>query len=290
MKRLEQPPYQQPRRAGRTFKRLVTLLVLILIAFSVYRLTYDNSSRVKALPSDKTTASLTSLSSMGSKINSIINANPTVDISVSVIDLTNNQSYNYGLNVPFVAASTSKLITAADFLHQVETGSETLDEQLSGMSASDELRAMIVQSDDNSWQILNDELTDQGLADYASQIGINDFNLDDNTLTSSDIALLLQKLYEGKLLNANDTKLLLSYMKAANYRDYIIPAVPSDVKVYHKAGLLDDRIHDAAIIDNGLHPYVLVIFTNGHGTYDDTKRAQTLQNITKVTVAHFIGQ
>ncbi|HET9850131.1 MAG TPA: serine hydrolase [Candidatus Saccharimonadales bacterium] len=232
----------------------------------------------------------TSLSVMAGQINSIISTYPQIDISVTAIDLNNNQAYNYGANVPFVAASTAKLITATDFLHQVEAGQESLNENLGGQSAQSLLKAMIVQSDDNAWYTLNNELGYDNLGNYAqNQIGIKDWDESDDTLMSGDIALTLQELYEHKLLNTSHTALLLSYMKIANRAEYIPAAVPAGVKVYHKAGWLDDRIHDSAIVDNGIHPYVLVIFTNGHGVYDEPQRTQILQDITKATVAHFIG-
>lgn len=227
------------------------------------------------------------IQSLGSQIQTIINNNPSVDLSVSVDDLDNNSLQQYGDNSSFVAASTTKLLTAGEFLQEVEHGNQTLSEDVGGETAHTALQAMIVQSDDTAWQLLTDQMGDSALADYATQVGINDFNIDDNSLTSSDMALFLQKLYQGQLLNQSDTKLLLSYMQRANYKDYIVAAVPTGITVYHKVGLIDDNVHDASIIDNGKHPYVLVIFSNGNGTYDDIQRAQIFQQITKDTLDSF---
>jgi beta-lactamase class A len=232
--------------------------------------------------------SAAAIQTMSSKITSLISAAPTVDTTVTLTDLDTNKSYNFGPAVPYVAASIGKLVTAAAYLHGVETGSQSLQTTLdSGNSASTDMRQMIVNSDNTSWQALNDQLGTTALGNYAVSIGITDYDLDNNTLTTTDIAGLLQKLYDGTLLNKTDTSLLLSYMKIANEAYYIVPVIPKDVTVYHKAGLLDDRIHDAAIIDNGKHRLVLVIFTNGHGTYDDTARTTLIQSITKAVLAAY---
>jgi beta-lactamase class A len=222
------------------------------------------------------------IAAMGSQINSVLSQNQGVDISVTVTNLKNGQSQSYGPVVPYEAASVAKLITATDFLHQVENGQESLNEHLEdGNTASYDLRQMIVMSDNNAWQSLNDELTLTNLGQYASSIGIADYNLSDNTLETNDIALLLQKLYGNKLLGKSDTNLLLGYMKIANEAGFIVPAVPKGVTVYHKAGVLDDRIHDAAIIADPNNPVALVIFTNGHGAGDDSARTAAIQSITK---------
>lgn len=235
-----------------------------------------------------TPISQTALTTMDNDINGILAANPGIDVSVSVLDLTTNTSRSYGPSVSYEAASVAKLITAVAYAQGVERGTQSWSTTLEdGNSARDDYQNMVVNSDNNAWQSLNDQLGLDSLGTTAQAIGITDYDLSANTLTTSDIALLLQKLYHGQLLSSADTKLLLGYMKIANEADFIPPAVPSGVTVYHKAGLLDDRVHDAAIIDNGVHPIVLVIFTNGHGTYDFPGRTTIIQSITKAALTAY---
>lgn len=227
------------------------------------------------------------LTLLSNQINGVITANSGIDFSVSTIDLSNGQLEHYGDSGTFLAASTSKVITAEDFLKQVELGNESLTETINGSSAEHEIQQMIVVSNDNAWDALNNELGYNQLETYASQIGIPDFDSDANSLTSNDIAVALQKLYQGQLLNSNDTQLLLSYLSEANYRQYILPAIPSGYMVYHKVGFYEDYVHDAVIINKGNQTIVLVIFTNGNGTYNWTLRAQLMQQITKYVLATY---
>lgn len=83
------------------------------------------------------------------------------------------------------------------------------------------------------------------------------------------MALLLSKLYEGKVLNDEHRALLYSWMQNTSEEDFIPPSVPKNTKLYHKAGYLADRIHDVAIVDNGTTPFVIVIYSKSYtANYD----------------------
>src|SRR6185503_1210583 len=145
----------------------------------------------------------------------IVNNSGEMEIGVAIYDLNSDKSYHYGVSEPFIAASTSKLLTASLFLHRVEAGQDSLSEAVGAGSAQYELSQMIEQSDNDAWQAFNDRLTHDGLLAYAQSIGITNYNPDDNTLSADDIALLLAKLYKNQLLNPQHTHLLLSYMQLA---------------------------------------------------------------------------
>lgn len=217
-------------------------------------------------------------------INNLIAAHPELDIGVGIVDVKTGKLYHYGVSDPFVAASTAKLLTATLFLSKVEHGSDSLSESVGGLSAQTQLQKMIEDSDNNAWNAFNNGiLGHSALQDYANSIGLAGYKADGNTITADDMARLLEKLYTKQLLNAEHTNLLLSYMKSANENDYIPAAVPSGVTVYHKAGWLSDRVHDAAVIDNGKRPYVLVIFSKARGTnatYNTTVGMQLFHDIT----------
>ena len=82
--------------------------------------------------------------------------------------------------------------------------------------------------------------------------------------------------------------LQLSYLSQANYRNYIVAAVPAGDQVYHKVGINDDTLNDAAIIKQGDKYVVLVIFTNGNGNYDLDHRGQLTQDITRQATAAYL--
>jgi beta-lactamase class A len=277
---------------------IVAVVLLVLVASLAYSFT-DNGKTVtkkyisKILSVTKTIRPAPSpsqnakLMTMSNTINSIINQNSDIDTSVSLVDLSNNQAENYGDSEAFAAASTTKVITAADFLKQVELGRQSLSETINGNTAEYEIQQMIVVSDDNAWAALDDVLGYPQLQSYANNIGLNSFQSVPNTVTSDDMALFLEKLYEGQLLNSSNTKLLLSYMKQSDYRGYIVPAIPTGYTVYHKIGLYEDNVNDEAIITNGNKAFVIVIFTNGNGVYNWPARATMMQQITKAALAAY---
>lgn len=278
--------YSKPLKPKRRY-RLVVLMCIAFLSLIFIHAAFQKKGEAQIKPAITAQQKSQALAVMDSKINRIISQNSRIDIAVAITDLQSAKTRNYGVQVPFEAASTSKLITALDFLHQTEAGSQTLGEPIGSSTAKAELKLMIVNSDNDAWQALNDQLGDDSLASYTANAGVADYNKGNNTLQASDIALLLQKLYTNKLLNETNTQLLLGYMRIANEADYIPAAVPNNIKVYHKAGLLEDRVHDAAIIDNGQNPYVLIVFTNGHGMYDMNDRADIIHSITAATLSAF---
>jgi beta-lactamase class A len=218
------------------------------------------------------------------QVNAIIAANPQISFSVSTV-VPLSGAKHYGSTDTFLGASTTKLITAADFLHRVEIGQDTLTETIAGSSAEHLLEIMIVNSDNTAWDTLNSYLTYPGVQEYAHSIGLTSFDSHVNSITSDDIANILNQIYNGSLLNAADRDLLLGWMKIANYRQYVVPAVPADDTIYHKIGLYADNVHDATIITHGSSQLILVIYTSGS---DIAGRPGVMQSIATDAIADFL--
>lgn len=228
---------------------------------------------------------------MEAAIKQAIAAHSSVETSVTIVDIRNNKTYHYGLSedIVYVAASVGKVITASYYLHLTEDGTRTLTEKVGATTALEQITAMIEQSDNQAWDALNKLLTWKKLGEYAKSIGISHYDPADNTLTTGDIALLFTKIQQGTLLSKDNNALLLQKLQNANRTDFIKAAVPKTVNVYHKAGWLEDRSHDAAIIDDGRDPYVLVIFTKGAAA-GQTGRVDIIHRVTQATVDRFIGK
>jgi beta-lactamase class A len=280
----------QPRKSWRRSVQVALVFCLTLALASHFawtkhvsaeQLADQHAQAVMAVQESERTAAF------ASQVNAVIAANPAVAISVTAVS-GSGVLRQYGSDTTFDGASTGKLITAADYLHHVELGQASLNQQIDGQSAKALLRAMIVNSDDASWLALNDYLTHADLSQYGSKLGITDYDPDGNTFRSSDMAVLLQKLWSGGLLNFSNSQLLLGYMKQANYRSFMVPAIPAGYTIYHKVGLDNDTVNEAAIITHGTQHSVLVIFTDGNGTYDWTERAQIIQAITQDALAAYL--
>lgn len=269
-----------------TLAGFIAILIAILgvhIFHKVVRL--SGSAAASTTSSSKQTVKNIDDTKLATTINSLLSENRNLDTSVAIIDLQTGKAYQYGDEAGYRAASITKLITAAAYLHTVESGDATLRKIIGGDNAQNQIKKMIVDSDNNAWSALNSSITSQGLEAYAQSVNVVSFDVTDNIVTSKDIASFLAGLYKGKLLNEEHTSLMLGYMKQAGLDGYIPAALDADLTVYHKAGWLDDRYNDAAIISNGAQQYVLVIFSKSSTdtTYDIAQGQKLFQAITHAT-------
>lgn len=224
------------------------------------------------------------LSALPTSIQQITSQYP-YNTSVAVVDLNSGNKIQTGDDAPYVAASTTKLVTAALYLHKVEEGSASLTKNLSGKTAQTHLQLMINRSDNNSWHTLNQYLGADELEAYARAHGLESYNATTNTVTSSDIAQLLAELYKRELINDANTKLLLSWMQNTSEERFIPPGVPTGMQAYHKSGYLTDRVHDVAVIDNGSTPFVIAIFSKSYtNSYDYTVGQKLYKELTSTVI------
>lgn len=210
------------------------------------------------------------------------------DTSVSVIDLNSNTLIQTGDSYPFIAASTTKLMTTLLYLNNVEIGQADLTDQIGTSTALEQLKLAVNQSDNTAWQELNNHLGKDSLAAYAKKQGMESYDPNRNTITSNDMARLMAKLYNRELLNEEHTKLLLSWMQNTSEERFIPSGVPQGITAYHKAGYLADRAHDVAIIDNGSAPFILVVYSKSYNnSYDFTVGQKLFKQVAAQAVTTF---
>lgn len=210
------------------------------------------------------------------------------DTSVSILDLNSNTLIQVGDSYPFIAASTTKLLTALLYLSDVEAGKASLDTAMAGKPARQQLQLAINQSDNDALLKLNNHLGKDRLAVYAQSRGLKSYDVQRNTITSDDMAQLMAYLYNRQLLNEEHTKLLLSWMKNTSEERFIPPSVPQSMNVYHKAGYLPDRVHDAGIIDNGSTPFVIVIYSKSYTpSYDYLLGQKLYKEVTSQVISTY---
>ncbi|WP_442544646.1 serine hydrolase [Arthrobacter sp. KN11-1C] len=217
------------------------------------------------------------------QINAIIDANNGYQIGVALIDLSDGSTHQYGVQDPFEAASTAKVLSAIAYYHLVETGAASLDDPLGDYTSGFQIKEMIQDSDNDSWSLIMDTIGHPQLQAYATSIGIN-YDPENNTLTPAEMASIMAGLYDGKLLNQQDTAQLLSYMQNTNYESLIPAAVPAGITVFHKYGLLDDELHDASILTNGTKSYAFVVYTKGQDESDIPARTDIFHQLTQAVV------
>lgn len=212
-------------------------------------------------------------------INAVIQANSQYQVGVALLDLNTGALKQYGVEAPFEAASTAKVLTAVAYYEMVEAGQASLDDPMGDYTSGFQLREMIQDSDNDSWTLLANAVGNATLEADAASIGVT-YDSAGNTLTAAAMAQILGNLYGGKLLTQEHTQQLLSYMQNTNDEDLIPAALPAGVTVYHKYGLLDGELHDAAILATPTHSVVLVIYTKSDDLTDVPQRTAMIHDIT----------
>ncbi|HAP89168.1 MAG TPA: serine hydrolase [Arthrobacter bacterium] len=290
---MHDPSQRRARRTSAAIRRRSVLvaaaafLAVVLIA-SVYTLAHALPWQGAALRTSTgvgtRTASARIDAGLDAAIEAIIGANSQYQVGVALMDTAGGDLHQYGVEEPFQAASTAKILTAAAYYRLVEEGLASLDDPLGAFTSGFQIQAMVQDSNNDSWSLLMDAVGHSELSEYAASIDVS-YDPEVNTLSTADMAHILAELFEGRLLNPEHTEQLLSYMQNTNY-EYLIPAaVPDGVTVFHKYGLLDDELHDAAILSMSAGSYVLVIYTKGTGLSDIPQRTAVIQDITKAVTA-----
>ena len=223
----------------------------------------------------------------------IIARYPNAQIGVSLYDETNSSAATAGSTARMTAASTAKLITTAAYMHAVEDGKRTLSTDIAGLPAQERLRLMLVNSDNDSWNLMNANLNVDDVEAFAGQfLGIEGYDRPSNRISAAEINNILVKLYGGKLMNSEHSQLVLGYMAQANYRQFIRAAAPSGFTVYHKAGIYAGNVHDAAIIvrDSDKKAITLTIFTySSDPASSATVRTTIFKELTDAALATYFG-
>jgi beta-lactamase class A len=83
-----------------------------------------------------------------------------------------------------------------------------------------------------------------------------------NTTTSADLAVLLQRIERGDALRPASARLMKDVLLRQEFNDEIPAGLPPGTLVAHKTGSITATLHDAAIVyPSGRAPYVLVVLT-----------------------------
>ncbi len=95
-----------------------------------------------------------------------------------------------------------------------------------------------------------------------------------NTTTSADLAVLLERIEGGEALKPESVRLMKQVLLRQEFNDEIPAGVPKGTPVAHKTGSITATLHDAAIVyPAGRAPYVLVVLTRN---ITDERVAQSL--------------
>lgn len=109
----------------------------------------------------------------------------------------------------------------------------------------------------------------------------------ENYTTAREMAMLLEKIYRGHMVDRFSSEVMIEIMKRQKSRARLAKALPPGWEIAHKTGLLRGACHDSAVIFSPDGDYVFVVLT---GQNRDYKRAKTfITNLGRLTYSYYKG-
>ena len=150
---------------------------------------------------------------------------------------------------------------------------------------------MIIVSDNQATNILIDFLGMENINLLGKELGLKESFLGrkmmdtearkngyDNYTCADDISLLFKLIYQEKLINKEASQLMLDILLRQQQGERLQRYLPSDIKIAHKCGDLDNLENDGGIIWIGDRIYILVVLTSG---MSNLQCKQTIGKISK---------
>jgi len=216
-----------------------------------------------------------------------------------VFNLVTLQEYGLNEEEIFPAASLIKLPVLITLYQEAEKGNIDLDAGYS-LQDSDKVtdtgsiwlnpsgtvftyrelaKYMGKQSDNTAFRILINTLSSDKIQSTIDSLGMQDTSLEDDQTSPSDIGLLLQKLWMGKIVSDKDRDEILSFLVDTIFDDGWMPdGVDQKVRVAHKIGVEDESVSDAGIIFSN-QPFVLVLMSKD---VDVSSARNLIPDLTKI--------
>ena len=109
-----------------------------------------------------------------------------------------------------------------------------------------------------------------------------------NTTTSADLAVLLEKIERREALGAASAQLMKEILLRQELNDEIPAGLPPGTPVAHKTGSITATLHDAAIVyPPNRKPYVLVVLTRNIPQQEMAR--QLIADVSRLTWNHATG-
>ena len=159
-----------------------------------------------------------------------------------------------------------------------EDSEDAIYQKLGGrMSVRDLVYQMITVSSNLATNLLIDLVSADSAQETAKRLGVERMKVlrgvedlkafelgKNNTVTSADLALLLEALLEGRAVSPEADAQMIDILLDQQFNEMIPAGLPDDVRVAHKTGEITKIHHDAGIVyPNTGNPYVLVILIEG---------------------------
>src|ERR1700719_4654623 len=227
---------------------------------------------------------------------SILDVDHNLDgvMGVAIVDLADGHKYLLHANDVYPQASSIKICVLAELYRQAQQGKLKLtdmytvnaadlvqDSDIMGgltpgvtqITLRDLATMMVAVSDNSATNVLIDRVGMDNVNAFLSSQGLRDTRLRrkmmdlkaagegrENISTPSEMAKLLQALYQGKILNKEMTDDFFKVL--TTHKDSWIPRnLPDDLKIADKPGALEGVRNDSGVIFVDKRPYILCVMT-----------------------------
>ncbi len=126
-------------------------------------------------------------------------------------------------------------------------------------------RLALKESDNTAAHVIEIRIGEENVQKLVNSWGMHQTNMVENKTTVYDMSLLFEKIYNGQITDAANTKELLEFMSETNFEDRIPKELPTDIKTYHKTGDEEGYVHDLGLIQTEKGIYYLGVMTSDVG-------------------------
>lgn len=110
---------------------------------------------------------------------------------------------------------------------------------------------------------------------------------EDNRTSPRDMAYLLEKIYQRRLVSAEASDQMLDILKHQKLRDRLPRFLPTGWEIAHKTGLLRKACHDVGIVFSPRGDYMICVLTANDRTYKTAKRF--IASMGRITYGYYQG-
>ena len=218
------------------------------------------------------------------------------NVCINFYDLNKNNGFSVNGDKKLLSASMIKLLILAELMKKISENKFSLSDtvmmanfmKIGGDGVLKELNTghhftlkelatlMIIISDNQATNILIDFLGMENINQLGKELDLKETFLGrkmmdaearkkgyDNYTCADDISLLFKLIYQEKLINKEASQLILDILLRQQQGERLQRYLPSDIKIAHKCGDLDNLENDGGIIWLGDRAYILVVLTNG---------------------------
>lgn len=233
------------------------------------------------------------------------------NVCINFYDLNKNNGFSVNGDKKVLSASMIKLLILAELMKKIFENKFSLSDtvmmanfmKIGGDGVLKELNTghhftlkelatlMIIVSDNQATNILIDFLGMENINQLGKELDLKETFLGrkmmdaearkkgyDNYICADDISLLLKLIYQEKLINKEASQLMLDILLRQQQGERLQRYLPSDIKIAHKCGDLDNLENDGGIIWIGDRIYILVVLTSG---MSNLQCKQTIGKISK---------